>query len=366
MKPGVSVFGYVHAESGVGEHTRLLVETIRSAGIDYSVTPFTTTLSRQQRSFLDLGSTTAKFDTNIIGVNADQVSVFVETVGETQLAGRYNVGLWAWEIEEFPDWMARQAVYFDEIWANSSFSAKAIARKVDVPVHPFPLPIRTPLPRPRTRYDFGLPESFLFLFCFDLDSVFERKNPLAVVDAFTEAFDEMTGPHLLMKSINGDRHPDRVRLLENVVADRRDITYRDGYETAEDQDALMQACDAYVSLHRAEGFGLTMAEAMALGKPVIATGYSGNLDFMNAGNSFLVPFEDVLIGGGCDPYPHAAKWAEPDVDAAAAMMREVLESPEIVAEKRARACQEIRESHSPAARAAFVTERLSKVWARAD
>ena len=196
--------------------------------------------------------------------------------------------------------------------------------------------------------------------------MFERKNPLAVVDAFTKAFDEMTGPHLLMKSINGDRHPDRVRLLENVVADRRDITYRDGYETVEDQDALMQACDAYVSLHRAEGFGLTMAEAMALGKPVIATGYSGNLDFMNAGNSFLVPFEYVLIGGGCDPYPHAAKWAEPDVDAAAAMMREVLESPEIVAEKRARACQEIRESHSPAARAAFVTERLSKVWARAD
>jgi len=366
MKPGVNVYGYVFAESGTGEHTRLLVSSVREAGIDYSVIPFTTTVSRQQVAFDDFGNEKPEFDINIVGVNADQTSVFIEHFGLSALEGRYNIGLWAWEIEEFPGWMAESAVYFDEIWANSSFSANAIARKVDVPVHPFPLPIRTPLPRPRTRYELGLPESFLFLFCFDLDSVFERKNPLAVVDAFTEAFEEMTGPNLLMKSINGDRHPDRVRQLDNAVADRSDITYRDGYETAEDQDALMQACDAYVSLHRAEGFGLTMAEAMALGKPVIATGYSGNLDFMNDRNSFLVPFEDVLIGEGCDPYPQAAKWAEPDMDTAVAMMREVLESPEIVAEKRARAYQEIRESHSPAARAAFVTDRLRQVWARTD
>ncbi len=104
--------------------------------------------------------------------------------------------------------MAASARWVDEIWANSSFSAAAIARKVDVPVYPFPLPIRTPAPPARSRYELDLPESFLFLFCFDFDSVFERKNPLGVVEAFKAAFPDGRGVHLHLKSINGNRHPD--------------------------------------------------------------------------------------------------------------------------------------------------------------
>jgi glycosyltransferase involved in cell wall biosynthesis len=361
LKQGVNIYGYVFAESGTGEHTRLLVSAIHDTGVDYSVIPFTTILSRQESGFEDFGSGKPEFDINIIGVNADQMDVFVEHFGRSALEGRYNIALWAWEIEDFPDWMAERALYLDEIWANSSFSANAIAKKVDIPVYPFPLPIRTPNPPARSRHDLGLPEGFLYMFCFDLDSIFERKNPVAVVDAFKLAFPSPVGTFLLIKSINGDRHPEQVESLKNAIGGRTDILYWDGYLAPEDQEALFAACDAYVSLHRAEGFGLTLAEAMALGRPVIATGYSGNLDFMNEGNSFLVSTRSVKIGAGNDPYPPDAIWAEPDVEYAAGLMQIVRDRPDLVVSRTRAAVSEIDRSHSPTERARFLKERISAI-----
>lgn len=358
MKPGVNIFGYVYAESGVGQLTRLLIETVRSAGLRYSVIPFTATMSRQRTRFVDLGDENQNFDINIVGVNADQIPVFVEHFGRKYLKGRYTIGIWAWEIEEFPDWMAESAEYLDEIWAISSFTADAISKKVDITVCPFPLPIRKPETSTLSRFELALPESFLFLYCFDLDSVFERKNPLGVVRAYTKAFPEVAGAHLFIKSINGDRHQDHVDAVAAAVADRVDITYRDGYSTAENQASLMKSCDAYISLHRAEGFGLTMAEAMTLGKPVIATGYSGNLDFMDSANSYLVPFSYTSIGPGNRPYPAGGRWAEPDIDEAARMIRRVFENPNEARNKAIRAQRDVDELHSPHARSEFVLKRI--------
>ena len=364
-KSGVNIYGYVHAESGVGEHTRLLVSSVREAGIRYSVIPFTSTLSRQEIGFTDFGEREPIFDINIIGVNADQMDHFVEQFGRETFEGRYNIALWAWEVEEFPDWMAKSARWVDEIWANSSFSAAAIARKVGVPVHPFPLPIRTPSPPARSRFELGLPESFLFLFCFDFDSVFERKNPLGVVEAFKIAFpDDSEAQHLLVKSINGDRHREQAELIETAAAGWRSITFRDGYVAAAEQDSLMAACDAYVSLHRAEGFGLTLAEAMALGKPVIATGYSGNLDFMNDDNSWLVGHRLVPVGEGSGPYPARARWAEPAVSEASGQMIRVVNSPREVELRTSRARHDIAALHSPEARGRFIADRLGDIWRR--
>jgi len=358
---GINVYGYVYAESGVGEHTRLLIASLKEAGIPYTVVPITSTLSRQEHAFSDRGFGEPVFPVNIVGVNADVFPEFVDQVGRSALDGKYTIGLWAWEIERFPDWMAESGEFVDEVWANSSFSAAAIAQKVDRPIFPFPLPISAPQARIRCRAEMRLPEGPLFLFCFDIDSVIRRKNPEAVIRAFVRAFSEGEGPALLVKTVNGDRHGDVVERLNKLSGNRRDVIIRDGYLSAEEQAALMDSCDAYVSLHRAEGFGLTLAEAMALGKPVIATGYSGNLDFMTPTNSYLVPYEMVSVGSECEPYPAAAKWAEPDIDAAAELMRRVVADPDEAMRVGLRGRIEVERLHGPAARGRVIRERLLEV-----
>src|SRR5207342_1632098 len=150
-------------------------------------------------------------------------------------------------------------------------------------------------------------------------------------------------------------------LLAGVARSRPDVLVVDRYFSAQEQRALSSVCDAVISLHRSEGFGLTIAEAMAFGKPAIATAYSGNLEFMTEENSYLVPYELAEIPPGCEPYPAGSRWAEPDVAAAAELMRRVVDEPDEAAEKGRRAAEDIRELHSPERRAALVIERLEAV-----
>jgi glycosyltransferase involved in cell wall biosynthesis len=366
VKPGVNVYGYVHAESGMGELTRSLVAALRAGGVEYTVIPTTETPSRQQSGFVDHGSGEPVFDVNIIGVNADSMPFFVDRFGYSAFDGRYTICIWAWEVEKFPLWMARSADFVDEVWGISSHTARAIEAEITRPVSVFPLPVRPPRGTSLRRENLGLPEGFLFLFSYDFDSVFRRKNPIAVVQAFKQAFPHAGEAQLVLKSVNGDRHETQLQTLEQAAAGRDDITILDAYFSPEEQQALSCLCDAYVSLHRSEGFGLTMAEAMAAGKPVIATGYSGNMDFMTESNSFPVPFELVEVGSGCYPYPADSRWAEPDIDSAARFMREVREGSAGVNERARRARSDIAALHSPAARSQFVVDRLAHAGKELD
>ena len=358
---GINIFGYFYAESGIGEHSRQLVETVRQSGIPYVAVPYTRTLTRQQQLFEDPHLGAPRFPINIVSVNADELPHFATDVGEGFLESRYTIGLWAWEIEDFPRSMARSHRYLDEIWANSSFSAEAIQKKVDCPVYPFPLPVSVPELEAPARQELDLPEGFIFLFCFDFDSIFERKNPTAVVRAFLEAFPDDDQVYLQIKSINGSKAPEKLQLLRSATAGDPRISIVDGYWESKRVRALMASCDAYLSLHRAEGFGLTMAEAMAYGKPVVATGYSGNLDFMNDRNSYLVTPRMIEVTEGCEPYPRGALWADPDVSEAARLMRHILSTPAEAREKAALGRADIEQHHSPAARSRFVRTRIEDI-----
>jgi glycosyltransferase involved in cell wall biosynthesis len=222
-----------------------------------------------------------------------------------------------------------------------------------------PLPLEMPVAEPIPRSQLGLPEGFMFLFSFDFLSIFERKNPLGLVDAFSRAFADGEGPILVLKSINGEHDLESLERLRLATAGRSDIYLLDDYLAPEKKNGLMAGCDCYVSLHRSEGLGLTMAEAMAYGKPVIATNYSGNVDFMHEGNSLLVPFDLVPIPKGCEPYPVGAEWADPDIDAAAALMRSVLDDPAAAHELGERARGDILERFSLDRTAAFLAERFA-------
>ncbi len=357
LRPGVCVAGYLRGELGTGQHGRLVLAAVREAGLEAGSLIFTETGSRQQYPFE--GQSATDLDVNLVVINADQMLRFAATVGPHFFSGRYTIGVWAWELEEFPDRWPEAFALTDEIWTNSEYSRRAVAKITDRPVYAFPPPIVTP---PVTvalhRRDLSLPEGFLFLFCFDFLSLTQRKNPEGLVRAFSEAFAPGEGPSLVIKAINGEHRPSDLASLRRLAGSRRDILVMDGYLAHDWHAALMNTCDCYVSLHRSEGFGLTMAEAMALGKPVIATGYSGNLDFMDGETAYLVPWTDGTVPDGCDPYPPGARWAEPDVHAAARTLRHVYEHRAEAAAVGERARLAVAARHGLSARAPFIQKRF--------
>ncbi len=362
LRPGVVVAGYFAAELGVGEGGRLTSRLIDAAEIPSTTVTWTATSSRQEHPFRGKSESVGDFDTNIVAVNADRFPEFAQNMGQDFFSGRYTIGQWAWELEEFPRQFWPAFDFVDEVWTLSEFNRSSIAEVTDKPVHVVPLPILEPPVNPSIdRTMLGLPDRFTFLFCFDLFSILERKNPLGLIRAFRSAFRPNEGPALVLKMINGDRRAADLERIRWEAHDRADIIVIDRYLRSEDQASMMALCDCYVSLHRSEGLGLTMAEAMVLGKPVIATGYSGNLDFMTEETAHLVPWKRGSVPEGCDPYPPGARWAEPDVEEAASLMRTVAGDPKAAAALGSRARETILREHGLSRGVDFVRGRFDDI-----
>ena len=365
---GVNVVGYFRSEVGVGEAGRQVVSALDAVGMP--LLPLhgrTIPLSRQGHPFTHLDHSDARYPFNLICMNADALPDFAQHASSRFFAGRYTIGLWFWEVAAAPpgDWGEAFALV-DEVWAPSHHVARAISSVAPVPVVRILLPIEMPPVAGDARGRFGFSSGeFVFLFSFDYMSVFERKNPLGLVQAFRTAFAPDSGARLVIKCINPDRDPVNHRRLKQAIADRADIQVMEQYFSPEAKNALTAACDCYVSLHRAEGFGLTMAEAMFLGKPVIATSYSGNVDFMTGWNSYLVDYELVPIGNGAAPYPADGEWADPNLENAAELMREVFNDRPRALERGKRAAADIRRGHSPQGAGELIVARLHRARSRA-
>lgn len=364
---GVNVAGYLRAELGVGEAARTMGETVVAAGEELALLAYSGTRSREDHPIgdvLEAGLDIPPYDVNIVTINADSTVQFAIDVGSSFYDRRYTIGMWAWEVEEFPVAWLPAFDSVDEVWMNSAYAAESVRKVATKPVTTFPLTVSVPPSDPAPKSEFGLPDQFMFLFSFDFFSIFERKNPLAVIDAFSEAFAPGEGPMLVIKSINGAESLSDLERLRMAAADRDDIYVMDGYLPVDLKNRLVATADAYVSLHRSEGFGLTMAEAMALGKPTIATGYSGNLEFMDATNSYLVDYELTTVPEGCDPYPVGAAWAEPDTSHAAVLMRQVYDNQEQARTIGLAAEAAMARDHSPAVRAELLTQHLARIRAQ--
>jgi glycosyltransferase involved in cell wall biosynthesis len=279
-------------------------------------------------------------------VNADMVPQTAIQLGSGFFAGRYTIGYWAWEVDAFPRAFHPAFDRVNEVWTGSRHVRDAVAKDAPRPVQVIPQPVSLGPQAATAPAPAGLPHGFRYLFAFDYLSVFERKNPLAVIRAFDRAFPNSSNATLIIKALNPEHNPAAHEQLQAAAA-RPDVHLIERRLTQLERDGLMNAADCYVSLHRAEGFGYTLAEAMWLGKPVIATGYSGNVDFMTAENSYLVGYELVPIGAGYAPYPPNGRWAEPDIEQAARLMRLVYENSAEGRERGARAARDIRRTHGP-------------------
>lgn len=348
---GLNVAGYAKAQHSIGQSARLCVKGVKAADIPFTVYEVQSRFGAKCAddsldAYIEQHN---PYRMNLVHVNADQFPSVRAELPEAFWDSRINIGYWAWELPLFPDRFAECAQGLDEIWVPSTFVADAIGRSVQCPVIAMPHPIAPDTPSSKGRSEFGIStDSFTFLFHFDFNSIFERKNPIAVINAFKTAFpDARRKVELVIKTQNGEQNGDALELLsEHIEADYRVIVIDETF-SQQDMAALAGVCDTFVSLHRSEGFGLGLAESMALRKPVIGTGWSGNMDFMAAGNSCLVEYDLVQLDEDYGPYEKGQYWAEPSVEHAAWYMNKLVDDSQFTAELGKKAEASIRLTNSP-------------------
>lgn len=365
---GVNLLGYARGEFGIAENVRSYARAMAHAAYPFLIFDLDVGgISRQQdRSMERHFSDSLRYPSNVFFINAEQMEIARAVLGRGVFSGRYNIGFWAWELAGYPHVWRNAFDLVDEVWVPSGFVRDAIGASTGKPVLCMPTPIEFKSPQGMDRAHFGLPHGdFVFLFSFDFNSFVSRKNPEAVIAAFKQAFgDGVRGVRLLVKSTNGGQFPaELAAVCEQVAGDPR-VEVRDGFLSREEMSGLQNCIDCYVSLHRAEGFGLGMAECMYLGKPVIATGYSGNLDFMDHGNSLLVNYTLIPVRDGEYPYWQGQSWADPDVAEAASFMRQVFDDRALARRIGATAAACIRHTHSNAVCGAAIGERLRAIDTR--
>ena len=360
---GVDVVGFFTAEHGVGEAARTLVSTLKSVDVAVGTINYTDTQSRQAHVYST--DDVLRHKAVLVSMNAEQLTHSPHRLGADFYDNRYVIGQWFWELEQAPQWYAPAWPMVNEMWAPTRFIEQMLRNSApsNVKISYVPLPVVRPnVDASLTRSHFGLDHRFMFLFAFDFMSVMKRKNPLALIDAFTRAFPAGSGAQLVIKAINGDKRPVECEALMTAASQHPDITVMDTYFTRVETSSLMNLADCYVSLHRSEGLGLTLSEAMSHGKPVIATNYSGNVDFMDNSNSYLVSWTGVAVGQDAEGYSPDATWAEPDVVEAARLMRHVYENQAEAAQIGQKAQADILNRFSEAASGAIMKSRLSEIW----
>jgi glycosyltransferase involved in cell wall biosynthesis len=356
---GINMVGYITAEMGVGESVRCAIRAAQSTGLPVAVkTVDPAEVFRNQDRSVTARNGTCPHPVNIFHVNADQSEIVTEKLGASFVRDRYNIGFWAWELEEFPDRWQPAFRLFHEIWTPSSFCQTAIARKSPIPVVRMPHAIHFDPPPAADRSGFGIPsDSTVFISVFDLLSILERKNPFGMIAAYKQAFAGSKKCHLILKVNHGRHRPEEMeRIREATVG--LPVTIIDETIDRAHVLALLQMADCLVSLHRSEGFGLSIAEAMYLAKPVIVTAYSGNMDFTNAQNAFLVDYDYVPVPRGCDPYDEGLLWAEPRPDSAVSQMRLVATNPDLRRARGAAGQDCIKTHFSPEAVGGMMRDRL--------
>ncbi len=358
---GVLVSGYFTSVMGLSEAARLVVDAVNQTGMEYGTFTYERTVAGRTDEFLGEKTSSDPYDTHISCINIDTFSMFANDHPELFPQNSHRVGLWFWEASTIPPSMQQSFDFVDEVWVASKFVGDIFKQHSNVDVHLYPQPVPPPTASDKSRSELGLPDGFVFLFAFDFNSIVERKNPHALIKAFKEAFNPNEGPQLVIKTINGANRVYELERLRLDAIDRDDIHIVDEFFPAWKRDAWTASCDCYVSLHRSEGFGLTMAEAMLLGKPVIGTRYGGNLDFMNDRNSLLVDATLTTVPAGCAPYPEGATWGDPDVDQAAAYMRLVYRDQELANLLGSKAKADILHRHSREAAATWIANRLNVI-----
>jgi glycosyltransferase involved in cell wall biosynthesis len=370
--PGVNVVGDFAATTGLMEAGRRLLASLVDAGIEVALEPRSSAATRSRTRIdpeLDRLPRGRPHEIDLLLLNINEMIEVPESWLRAPDPRHYVIGAWFWELSGLPDLVAQHTVRVDEIWVASTFvrdAFRAVARKPVVVIPPA-VEVRVDPDFDATR--FGVrPGATVFFFNFDALSTAARKNPWGLVDAFERAFspeERASSVQLMVKIHNLERAPGMAAPLRDAVARVGGLLVNAELSRA-DMNGLLARADVYVSLHRSEGFGLGLAEAMYLGKPVITTAYSGNMDFTTPENSCLVGYSMRRVRDEDHRhYPPATAlyrpglvWAEPDVALAARWMRLLFRCPELRREIGERAAQTIRRQYSASNQVMMARDRL--------
>jgi len=362
-QPGINLVGYIAAELGVGEAARSLARACLAVGVPYSVVDVGYQSSNLQRDTQALaGASSERFPIDLWYVNADQTPATGAFLASKGLESRYKIGFWHWEQPVFPQAHLGAFALVDEVWVPSNFVRDAVAAVSPVPVVVIPHALQFAATPGIRRAAFGLPEDkLLALVMYDFHSYQYRKNPQAAIAAFRQAAAGRADAMLVVKTINGKHHPEAEAELRAGLASLPHAVVIDTFLTRQQTWDLQSCCDMLVSLHRAEGFGLAPAEMMYLGKPVVATGWSANTDFMNHENSMPVDFVLEPLAETIGAYPAGPLWAEADIGHAADCIRRLLDDAALRERIGQRAARDIRRQLDPEAVGKLVAGRLNAI-----
>jgi glycosyltransferase involved in cell wall biosynthesis len=353
-RPGpVAVAGLLRSATGLGQGARLCHAALRELGL----APRHKDLGRVFRWHGDMAlpagaeAGAGEGGSMIIHLNPPQLPLAILAIGRARLKHKRLIGYWNWELPDIPEVWKRGFRYLDEVWVPAPFVAEAVRPHSDLPLRIVPHPVRRPATSGKARRDFELPENaFVCLSVFNAWSGYVRKNPLAVIRAFRRAFGKGSDALLVLKITNGAQTPQAMAEIAREIDGAANIRILEEKLPADDLSAMMAWSDAVGSLHRAEGFGLPLAEAMLLGKPVVATGWSGNMAFMNEGNAALVDYRLVPVRDPQKIYREADQnWAEPDVEHAAEWLKNLANDEDLRARIGAAAAREAAAFFSPEA-----------------
>lgn len=315
LQLGVNLIGYTRAEMGIGEGARSDAKALDAADEAFGIICFQsgnpsrmTDLSWQHKEI-----DSAPYDVTLLHINPDHAFQAISELPSEYFNGHYRVGYWAWELPEIPEAWVETFVHFDEIWVPSSFVQDAVAMRSPIPVIRIPHAVEVKVDSSLKRADFQLPEEpFLFLAMFDTYSMPARKNPFGAIAAFRQAFAPDDMKTRLVLKVNNPTS-EAIRSIKDAIGDHKNIIILDKVFSRSQVNALISNTDCFVSLHRSEGFGFGPAEAMALGKPILATNWSGNTDYMRPENCMPIDYELISIEEDFGPYKKGQIWAEPNI-----------------------------------------------------
>lgn len=360
---GVNLVTFGALANGVGEASRVVGSLLADGHHQFAGYTYDVIGGDQKVELPSPGD--PLFPVTLSALNAPDHVAAAAVFPRLYLPWRHRIGVWHWEVDVFPLLHRLAGHVTDEVWTTSRYQQELMAAEYGLPVHVLPLPVQLSTRDPELVAQIrGLlpdPGAFLFAFQFDWNSGLRRKNPHAVLSAYLQAFPApRAGVALMLKSINSAQYPQDVAAFRAEAQGREDVVFIDDFWPTALNESFYHAVDCYVSLHRAEGFGLTMAKSMAAGKPVIATGFSGSMDFMDDRTAFLVPWQYVPVGPDT-VYPAEARWAEPDIDVAADMMRTVADEPALREQIGSAAHESMLATRGRAQAVAWVTDRLGQI-----